>query len=55
MTVLAFHSFRHSAASLEAAIGGERPLSARAATMSIATLSMLGWAVVLLPLWVLAQ
>jgi hypothetical protein len=51
MIVLAFHRFRHSAASLEVVIGGDRPLSARAAMMSIATLSALGWAAVLLPLW----
>jgi hypothetical protein len=55
MIVLAFHSLRHSAASLEAASGSERPLSARAAMMSIATLSALGWAAVLLPLWAIAQ
>ena len=55
MIVLAFHSLRHSEASLEAASGDERPLSARAAMMSIATLSVLGWAVVLLPLWMIAQ
>jgi hypothetical protein len=53
--VLAFHSLRHSAASLEAASSTERPLSARAAMMSIATLSVLGWTAVLLPLWVIAQ
>jgi hypothetical protein len=55
MTVLAFHSLRHSAASLETASDCEHPLSARAAMMSIATLSVLGWAVVLLPLWMIAQ
>ena len=53
--VLAFHSLRHSAAPLEAASSTERPVSARVAVMSIATLSVLGWAVILLPLWVIAQ
>ena len=55
MIVLVFHSLRHSVASLGAASNSERPLSARAAMMSIATLSVLGWAVILLPLWVIAQ
>jgi len=55
MIVLAFRSLSHSAASLEAASSIERPLSARAAMMSIVTLSVLGWTVVLLPLWAIAQ
>jgi len=53
--VLAFHSLRHSAASPEAASSTERPLSARAAMMSVVTLSVLGWTAVLLPLWAIAQ
>jgi hypothetical protein len=53
--VLAFHSLRHSTASLEAASSTEHPLSPRAAMMSIATLSALGWAAVLLPFWMVAQ
>jgi hypothetical protein len=53
--VLAFHSLRHSAASLEAASSTERPLSARAAMVSILTLSALGWTAILLPLWAIAQ
>jgi hypothetical protein len=53
--VLAFRGFGHSAASLEAQSGIERPLSAGAATMCIVTLSLLGWAAILLPLWVIAQ
>jgi hypothetical protein len=55
MTVLAFHSLRHSAASLEAASSTERPLSPRAAMISIVSLSALGWTAVLLPFWALAQ
>jgi hypothetical protein len=55
MIVLAFHSLRHSVASLGAASTSQRPLSARTAMMSITTLSVLGWAVILLPLWVIAQ
>jgi hypothetical protein len=55
MIVLAFHSLRHSAASLEAASSTERPLSARAAMVSIVTLSVLGWTAVLLPFWAIAQ
>jgi len=53
--MLAFHSVRHSVASLGAASDSERPLSARAAMMSIATSSVLGWTAVLLPFWVLSQ
>jgi hypothetical protein len=49
--VLAIHRLSHSAASLEVVSRGERRLSARAAMMSIATLSALAWAAVLLPLW----
>jgi hypothetical protein len=52
--VLAFRGFGHSAASLEAS-GIERPLSAGAAMMCIVTSSLLGWAAILLPLWVIAQ
>jgi hypothetical protein len=55
MTVLAFHSLRHSAASLETASGRERPLSPRAAMISIVSLSALGWTAILLPLWAIAQ
>jgi len=53
--VLAFRGFGHSAASLAAQSGIERPLSAGAATMCIVTLSLLGWVAILLPLWVIAQ
>jgi hypothetical protein len=53
--MLAFHSLRHSAVPLEAASSTERPLSMRAAMMSIAALSVLGWTAVLLPLWAIAQ
>jgi hypothetical protein len=55
MIVLAFHNLRHSVALLEAATRGERPLSPRAAMMSIASLSVFGWAAILLPLWAIAQ
>jgi hypothetical protein len=53
--VLAFHSLGHSVAPLEAERNTERPLSVRAAMMSIVTLSALGWTVILLPLWAIAQ
>jgi hypothetical protein len=53
--VLAFHSLRHSAASLEAESRIERPLSARAAMTCIVGLSVLGWAAILLPLWAIAR
>jgi hypothetical protein len=55
MIVLGFHSLRHSAASLKGASDTERPLSARAAMMSIVTLSMIGWTSVLMPLWTITQ
>jgi hypothetical protein len=55
MIVLAFHNLRHSVASLGAASRGERPLSPRAAIMSIASLSVFGWAAILLPLLAIAQ
>jgi hypothetical protein len=53
--VLAFHSFGHSAAPPEAESRTERPLSVRAAMMCVITLSVLGWAAILLPLWAIAQ
>ena len=53
--VLAFQSLRHSAEVLEAEAGAERRLSPRAAMMCIATLSVLGWTAILLPLWAIAQ
>jgi hypothetical protein len=53
--MFAFHGLGHSPASLEAQSGAERPLSAGAAMMCIVTLSLLGWAAILLPLWVIAQ
>jgi len=52
--VLAFHRLGHAAASPEAQSGAERPLSAGAAMMGILTLSLLGWAAILLPLWAIA-
>ena len=53
--VLAFHSIGRSVASLEAKSNTERPLSVGAAMMCIATLSVLGWTAILLPLWAIAQ
>jgi hypothetical protein len=53
--VRAFHGFGHSAASLEAQSGAERPLSAGASMMCIVTLSLVAWAAILLPLWAIAQ
>jgi hypothetical protein len=53
--VLAFHSLGHSAASLEAQSVAERPLSAGPAMMCVVTLSLVGWAAILLPLWAIAQ
>jgi len=49
--VLALPSFRHSATPLEAETNAQNPLSVRAAMMCIFTLSVLGWAAILLPLW----
>jgi hypothetical protein len=53
--VLAFHSIGRSVAPLEAETSTERPLSVRAATICIVTLSVLGWTAMLLPLWAIAQ
>jgi hypothetical protein len=53
--VLAFHGFGHSTASLEPQSSAARPLSAGAAMVWIVTLSLLGWAAILLPLWAVAQ
>ena len=51
--MLAFPGIRHTGAPLE--LGDQTPLSARAATMCILTLSVLSWAAILLPLWVVSQ
>jgi hypothetical protein len=53
--VLAFPGTRHTGAPLEAELGEQAPLSARAATMCILTLSVLSWAAILLPLWAVSQ
>jgi hypothetical protein len=53
--VLAFHSLPHSSTPLEAETGAQNPLSVRAAMMCMVTLSVLGWAAILLPLWAVAQ
>jgi hypothetical protein len=53
--VPAFHGLGHSAASLKAQSGAERPLSAGASMMCIITLSLAGWAAILLPLWAIVQ
>jgi hypothetical protein len=49
--VLAAHSTRYTGSVLETEPNGETPLPARSAMICIVTLSALGWAVVLLPLW----
>jgi hypothetical protein len=54
-TVLAFHSLPHSSTPLETETGAKNPLSVRAAMMCMVTLSVLGWAAILLPLWAVAQ
>jgi hypothetical protein len=49
--MLAVHRSQHTVAALGAEPNAETPLSARSAMICIVTLSTLGWAVVLLPLW----
>ena len=53
--MLAFPGIRHPGASLPAQLGGQPALSARAAMMCIMTLSIFGWAAILLPLWAVSQ
>jgi hypothetical protein len=53
--VLAFHSLGRSVTLLEAESSTERPLSARTSMICIVTLSVLGWAAILLPLWAIVQ
>jgi hypothetical protein len=55
VVVLAFPGIRHTGATLEAKLGGQPPLSVRAAMICILSLSVVGWAAILLPLWAVAQ
>jgi hypothetical protein len=49
--VIAFNGFRNTDAPLAAALNDDSQLSPRSAGLSIFALSLLGWAVVLVPLW----
>jgi len=55
VVVLTFPGIRDTGAPLQAPLGGQPTLSARAAMMCIMTLSVFGWAAVLLPLWAVFQ
>jgi hypothetical protein len=53
--VLRYHSLRHSAAPPEAAGNAKCSLSARAVSLYVITLSVLGWTAILLPLWAITH